>query len=66
MPAYFSEEQRDSTKIAAEIAGYNVLKIIAEPVAAALAYGFSSNLHDGAQENILVYDLGEYQMVTKY
>lgn len=64
MPAYFSEAQRDSTKIAAEIAGFNVLKIVPEPVAAALAFGFSSDRRD-EEESILVYDLGRYQMVGK-
>lgn len=61
MPAYFSEDQRDSTKIAAEIVGLNVLKVVAEPVAAALAYGFSSGrCDDRTVESILVYDLGRY------
>ncbi len=54
VPAYFSHLQRSATKNAAEIAGFNVLKIINEPTAAALAY----NLFNDKDENILVFDLG--------
>jgi molecular chaperone DnaK len=54
VPAYFNDAQRQATKDAGEIAGLNVLRIINEPTAAALAYGFEK----GKDEKILVYDLG--------
>jgi molecular chaperone DnaK len=55
VPAYFEDAQRQATKEAGEIAGFNVLRIINEPTAAALAYG----LDKGEQEQtILVFDLG--------
>lgn len=54
VPAYFNDAQRNSTKIAGEIAGFNVLRILNEPTAAAIAYGV-----DKKQEGtILVWDLG--------
>lgn len=56
MPAYFNDAQREATKTAGKIAGLNVLKILSEPVAAALAFG-QSTIED--EENILVYDLGK-------
>jgi molecular chaperone DnaK len=54
VPAYFDEEQRRATKSAAEIAGLEVLRLIAEPTAAALAYGMGGK----QSEIIAVYDLG--------
>jgi molecular chaperone DnaK len=54
VPAYFNDSQRQATKAAGEIAGLNVLRIINEPTAAALAYG----LDKGEEETIAVYDLG--------
>ena len=54
VPAYFSDAQRQATKDAGRIAGLNVLRIINEPTAAALAYG----LDKGENQKILVYDLG--------
>jgi molecular chaperone DnaK len=54
VPAYFDDSQRQATKDAGEIAGLKVLRIINEPTAAALAYGFEK----GHDEKILVYDLG--------
>jgi molecular chaperone DnaK len=55
VPAYFSDAQRQATKEAGEIAGLNVLRIINEPTAAALAYG----LDKGSKEHtVLVFDLG--------
>jgi molecular chaperone DnaK len=54
VPAYFDDAQRQATKDAGKIAGLNVLRIINEPTAAALAYGFEKNKN----ETILVYDLG--------
>ena len=57
VPAYFNDSQRKATKAAGEIAGLNVLGIINEPTAAALAYGQSNN-KDCKERNLLVYDLG--------
>ncbi len=54
VPAYFDDAQRQATKDAGEIAGLKVARIINEPTAAALAYGFDKN----AGQQILVYDLG--------
>ncbi|CAN1527682.1 DnaK Molecular chaperone [Fimbriimonadaceae bacterium] len=54
VPAYFNDAQRTATKNAGEIAGLNVLRIINEPTAAALAYGLDKK----ANETILVFDLG--------
>lgn len=54
VPAYFSDSQRQATKDAGAIAGLNVLRIINEPTAAALAYGLE-NEHD---QKVLVFDLG--------
>jgi len=55
VPAYFNDSQRQSTKNAGAIAGLEVLRIINEPTAAALAYGFDKK---GANQTILVFDLG--------
>jgi molecular chaperone DnaK len=54
VPAYFNDAQRQATKDAGQIAGLDVLRIINEPTAAALAYG----LEKKGQETVLVYDLG--------
>jgi len=56
VPAYFNNAQREATTDAAKIAGLNVLRVINEPTAAALAYGFSQE--DDKEEKILVFDLG--------
>ena len=56
VPAYFNDSQRQATKDAGAIAGLNVLRIINEPTAAALAYGLDKNIKD--EKNILIYDLG--------
>ena len=55
VPAYFTDAQRQATKDAGKIAGLEVKRIINEPTAAALAYGVDK---DGAEEKILVFDLG--------
>ncbi len=55
VPAYFNDAERQATKEAGEIAGFNVLRIINEPTAAALAYGLDRGKED---ELILVFDLG--------
>ena len=57
VPAYFNQNQRQSTKDAAQIAGLNVMRIVNEPTAAALAYGFERK-DEKTQRNILIYDLG--------
>jgi heat shock protein 5 len=57
VPAYFNDAQRQATKDAGTIAGLNVLRIINEPTAAAIAYGLDKK---GKEQNILVYDLGGY------
>ena len=54
-PAYFHDGQRQATKDAGIIAGLNIIRVISEPTAAALAYGF--NEHSG-ERNILVMDMG--------
>ncbi|MCL2342073.1 MAG: molecular chaperone DnaK, partial [Firmicutes bacterium] len=55
VPAYFSDSQRQATKDAGRIAGLNVLRIINEPTAAALAYGVDK---ENTEQKIMVYDLG--------
>ena len=55
MPAYFEDAQRQATKEAGEIAGLNVLRIVNEPTAAALAYGLDKG---ETEQTILVFDLG--------
>ncbi|KAJ7782906.1 Hsp70 protein-domain-containing protein [Mycena metata] len=55
VPAYFNDAQRTATKDAGTIAGLNVLRVLNEPTAAALAYGLNK---DGAESKVLVYDLG--------
>ncbi|AGC48552.1 molecular chaperone DnaK [Myxococcus stipitatus DSM 14675] len=57
VPAYFNDSQRQATKDAGRIAGLNVLRIINEPTAAALAYGLDK-VKDGGTERVAVYDLG--------
>jgi heat shock protein 1/8 len=56
VPAYFNDQQRRATKDAASIAGLNVLRIINEPTAAALAYGLSNKTK--TEQNVLIFDLG--------
>src|SRR3954447_4528633 len=55
VPAYFNDAERTATKEAGQIAGLEVLRIINEPTAAALAYGLEK---EGADETVLVFDLG--------
>ena len=57
VPAYFNDSQRQATKDAGRIAGLNVLRIVNEPTAAALAYGLDKNLKDD-ERNVLIFDLG--------
>jgi len=55
VPAYFNDAQRQATKDAGTIAGLNVLRIINEPTAAAIAYGLDKS---GGERNVLIFDLG--------
>merc|ERR1712100_367716 len=55
VPAYFNDSQRQATKDAGSIAGLNVLRIINEPTAAAIAYGLDQK---GDERNVLIFDLG--------
>ena len=57
VPAYFTERQKNATRRAAEMAGLKVKKILAEPTAAALAYGID-NLKPGEPKTVLIYDFG--------
>merc|ERR1711871_1542752 len=56
VPAYFNDSQRQSTKDAGTIAGLNVLRLVNEPTAAALAYGLDKC--KGDEQNVLIFDLG--------
>jgi heat shock protein 5 len=56
IPAYFNDAQRQATKDAGAIAGLNVTRILAEPTAAAMAYGLGRK--DDGERNVLVFDLG--------
>ena len=58
VPAYFNDNQRMATKLAAKIAGLNVLRIINEPTAASIAFGLGTGNADQSEKNIIVYDLG--------
>ena len=58
VPAYFNDAQRQSTKDAGRIAGLEVLRIINEPTAAALAYGLDKASKDAPEKNVLIFDLG--------
>jgi len=56
VPAYFNDSQRQATKDSGTIAGLNVLRIINEPTAAAIAYGLDKKV--GGERNVLIFDLG--------
>jgi len=56
VPAYFNDSQRQATKDAGTISGMNVLRIINEPTAAAIAYGLDKKV--GTERNVLIFDLG--------
>merc|ERR1711876_154819 len=58
VPAYFNDSQRQATKDAGVIAGLNVLRIINEPTAAAIAYGLDKKKGEGKEVNVLIFDLG--------
>ena len=57
VPAYFNDAQRQATKDAGVIAGLNVLRVINEPTAAAIAYGLDKK-SSSDEKNILIFDLG--------
>ncbi|CAI9093760.1 OLC1v1029321C1 [Oldenlandia corymbosa var. corymbosa] len=58
VPAYFNGAQRQATRDAGAIAGLNILRIISEPTAAAIAYGLSNDSGTPGMRNVLVFDLG--------
>ena len=58
VPAYFNDSQRQATKDAGLIAGLNVLRIINEPTAAAIAYGLDKKGTTSGEQNVLIFDLG--------
>merc|ERR1712043_121308 len=58
VPAYFNDSQRQATKDAGKIAGLEVLRIINEPTAAALAYGLDKKNKSTKESNVLIFDLG--------
>jgi L1 cell adhesion molecule like protein len=58
VPAYFNDSQRQATKDSGTIAGLNVLRIINEPTAAAIAYGLDKDKTISGERNVLIFDLG--------
>ncbi|KAL6948499.1 Heat shock protein ssb1 [Hanseniaspora vineae] len=58
VPAYFNDAQRQATKDAGAIAGLNVLRIINEPTAAAIAYGLGAGKSEKKERHVLIFDLG--------
>ena len=58
VPAYFNDSQRQATKDAGVIAGLNILRIINEPTAAAIAYGLDKKKSTNKESNVLIFDLG--------
>lgn len=68
VPAYFNDAQRAATKDAGTIAGLNVMRVVNEPTAAALAYGLNQS---GAEKNIIVYGMSlipkcRYRVFTNF
>ena len=58
VPAYFNDSQRQATKDAGVISGLNVMRIINEPTAAAIAYGLNNKKGKSGENNVLIFDLG--------
>ena len=58
VPAYFDEAQRQATRDAAQLAGLNVLRLLNEPTAAAVAYGLDQDTNLSTDRNYVIYDLG--------
>lgn len=63
VPAYFDDAQRQATKDAGAIAGLEVLRIVSEPTAAAIAYGLDKK-NDGKERNIIIFDCGGKQIMA--
>lgn len=63
VPAYFNDSQRQATKDAGVIAGLNVLRIINEPTAAAIAYGLDKKVT--GERNVLIFDLVSDNLITR-
>lgn len=57
VPAYFTEKQKNATRVAAQLAGLKVQKLLAEPTAAAIAYGVD-NMKPGDSKTVMIYDFG--------
>jgi molecular chaperone DnaK len=57
VPAYFTEKQKNATRVAAQLAGLKVQKLLAEPTAAAIAYGVD-NMKTGDSKTVMIYDFG--------
>lgn len=68
VPAYFNDQQRQATKDAGTIAGLNVMRIINEPTAAAIAYGLDKKTKKDKELNVLIFDLGgkRLQNISSY
>jgi L1 cell adhesion molecule like protein len=64
VPAYFNDSQRQATKDAGVIAGLNVLRIINEPTAAALAYGLDRMGSSKGEKNVLIFDCGGKEVMV--
>ncbi|KAK8685400.1 hypothetical protein V6N13_041402 [Hibiscus sabdariffa] len=64
VPAYFNDSQRQATKDAGVIAGLNVMRIINEPTAAAIAYGLDKKATSVGEKNVLIFDLGGEDKTT--
>ncbi|XP_047983901.1 heat shock cognate 70 kDa protein-like [Salvia hispanica] len=58
VPAYFNNSQRQATKVAGAIAGLDIVRVINEPTAAALAYGLDKGVTSSVAKNVLIFDLG--------
>merc|ERR1712124_37175 len=58
VPAYFNDSQRQATKDSGTISGMEVMRIINEPTAAAIAYGLDSKVRSKSERNVLIFDLG--------
>merc|ERR1712018_720340 len=66
VPAYFNDAQRQATKDAGVIAGINVLRIINEPTAAAIAYGLDKKKQSNQEKNVLIFDLGVALLMYRF
>ncbi|MCH8903982.1 MAG: Hsp70 family protein [Bacteroidetes bacterium] len=65
VPAYFTEKQKNATRLAAHYTGVKVSKILAEPTAAAIAYGVD-DLEPGEATTVLIYDFGGVRLTCQY